>query len=201
MRAQVAGISDEPGDSSALFVEDAIDAALKELATGGVADPMVVLAAGEHCAVELDAFIDCCRKSHRRVRIGDSLRMEPSRLLQASARDRPAGLDARLIASAGDAAWPQACELVVAALDAGEKRGAIAGAVRADVIYAFAIFDGAHAPASTAGAAGIPWLCHTLDAALAASNTASSSRAPHRGEVHIGIAGTEDERLYRRRRR
>jgi hypothetical protein len=216
VRRQIAAIACEHGDSLAVCVGHVIRAALTQLASRGVVDPAVVLAAGDHCSRELDDFIRRCRRPETRLRISDSLRIEASRLLEGAASDRSAGLDARVIASAGDAAWTQACDLVLAQLVAGEASGAVACAVRGNVVCAFAIFDDANAaacassahvsevaegemPATLAEVSGaVLWLEQALDSALATSNADDVSADARRGDAHTRVADLADEWPRRR---
>jgi hypothetical protein len=206
----------EHRESLAMCVGHVIRAALTQLASVGVEDPAVVLAAGDHCSRELDDFIRRCRQHETRLRISDSLRIEASRLLEGAAVDRAAGLDARVIASAGDAAWTQACGLVLALLVAGEARGAVACAVRGNVVCAFAIFAGANVgpwapsaeiaavaeketPATSAEmSATVVWLGQALDSAIARSNADALSADARRGGAHARVADLVHERPRRR---
>jgi len=121
----------------------AAEAALARLAALGVEDPLVALAAGDLCAEALAAFVARCRGG--RVRVADSLRMEATRLLEPLARERPDGLRALVVASAGAAAWRQANDCAQAALVAGEADGAVVCGVRDGRACAVAL----HGPLAT----------------------------------------------------
>lgn len=213
MRALAAPLLDGCEDQLAACVGEVVHAALTQLVAAGVADPAVVLAAGEHCALELDRLIWLSRQRARRLRIGDSLRIEATRLLEGAMSDRPDGLDVRVIATRGEAGWAQACELALATLDAGEACGAVACAGAGKLACAFAIQVGADAEVSSAEAtlvaAGedrahaactdaqgtVARLARTLDRAIRSSGVGGQRATARRGKPHVRIAAPTAARL------
>jgi hypothetical protein len=218
VRAGAPLYADRRGDVLAACVGEVVGAALRQLESVEVLDPTVVLAAGGHCTLELDRLIARARQDRARLRIGDSLRIEASRLLEGPAHNRPVGLDARVLASAGDdSAWLQACQLALASLDAGETQGAVACAVCGHVVCAFAIADDEHDANVNAGAevgdaqpgvsapvadthVTVSWLCQALDDVIAASWAAGGPVHAHRSDAHVRVADLNDEPPRQRRR-
>lgn len=151
-----------PASTSEDCLTETLEGALEALSAVGIADPVVWVVAGDFCRQMLSGFVARCGDRSSRVRIGDSLRMEPSRLLRLVAGGR--GIRAFAIATAGRKAWSQAFTCARAALVGPYRDGAVVCGLLAGSAYAVALrADGPQTGKATPRVTGLTSLVCSIE--------------------------------------